>query len=111
LGFDHRVGHVWRLSSMVQSAHASCCGDEEGKSGTSRGGARAPCSAPSAMALAGRQSLRASLQAQAAVQRFAAESRLAAASRQLGAPGVRSRRHRGKGKVSGTVSPGAQTLR
>jgi hypothetical protein len=33
---------------------------EEGKSGTSRGGARAPGSAPSARALAGRQSLRAS---------------------------------------------------
>jgi hypothetical protein len=65
LGFDHRVGHLWRLSSMLKSANASFCGDEEGKSGTSRGGARAPCSAPSAMALAGRQSLRASLQAQA----------------------------------------------
>jgi len=84
---------------MLKSANASFCGDEEGKSGTSRGGARAPCSALSAMAMDGRQSVRASLQAQAAVQRFAAESRLAAESRQLGAPGVRSRRHRGKNAV------------
>ena len=66
---------------------------------TSHCGARAPCSAPSARALAGRQSLCASLQAQAAVQRCAADSRLAAESRQLGAPGVRCRRHRGKNAV------------
>ena len=43
---------------------------------TSRCGARAPCSAPSAMALDARQSQLAFLQAQAAVQRFAAASRL-----------------------------------
>ena len=24
-GFDHRVGHVWRLSIMLKSAHTSCC--------------------------------------------------------------------------------------
>ena len=25
MGFDPRVGHVWRLRIMAQSAHASCC--------------------------------------------------------------------------------------
>src|SRR5712691_1289119 len=81
-----------RLCRAVEDARARTA-LEEGKSGTSRGGTRAPCSAPSAMAIDGRQSRRASLQAQAAVQRFAAESR------QLGAPGVRSRRHQGNNAV------------
>ena len=59
---------------------------------TSRGGARVLCSASSAIAPGARLSQLAYLQAQVAVQRFDADPG-------RGAPGVRSRRHRGKNVV------------